>query len=98
MSELKLISPLLDNMETVTCLQSGSGTSVFLLRGTLNGQEYILKRISVPESQTQVEALYFAGAAEDEEEAKKYFEQLIKDYCAELSELDMLRGSTNVDT
>ena len=98
MSELKLISPLLDNMETVTCLQSGSGTSVFLLRGTLNGQEYILKRISVPESQTQVEALYFAGAAEDEEEAKKYFEQLIKDYCAELSELDMLRGSTNFAT
>lgn len=98
MSELKLISPLLDNMEIVTCLQSGSGTSVFLLRGTQNDQEYILKRISVPESQTQVEALYFAGAAEDEEAAKKYFEQLIQDYCSELSELDMLRGSTNFAT
>ena len=79
MYELKLISHLLDYMETVTCLQSGSGTSVFLLRGTLNGQEYILKRIYVPDSQTHVEALYFAGEDEDEEEAKQYFEQITKD-------------------
>ena len=32
MSELKLISPLLDGMEIEKCIQSGGGISVYLLR------------------------------------------------------------------
>lgn len=98
MSEFKLISPLLDNMEIVTCVQSGGGTSVYLMRDVRDGREYMLKHISIPESQTQVDALLFTGAAENEEAAQQYFEQVVHDLEAELTELDQLRGSTNFAT
>lgn len=98
MSEFKLISPLLDNMEIVTCVQSGGGTSVYLMRDVRDGREYMLKHISIPESQTQVDALLFTGAAENEEAAQQYFEQVVHDFEAELTELDQLRGSTNFAT
>lgn len=80
MSELKLISPLLDGLEIVKCVQSGGGTSVYLLRSAHTGQQYILKHISVPESQTQVDALLFTGAAADEAAAQAYYEQVVNDY------------------
>ena len=98
MSEFKLISPLLDNMEIVTCVQSGGGTSVYLMRDVRDGREYMLKHISIPESQTQVDALLFTGAAENEEAAQHYFEELVHDFEAELTDLDQLRGSTNFAT
>ena len=95
MSEPKLISPLLDGMEIVSCIHSGGGTSVYLLRSTITGQSYVLKHISVPESQTQVDALLFTGAAADEAAAQSYFEQLIEDFKAELDDLELLQSSTN---
>ncbi len=98
MPELKLISPLLDGMEVVSCLADGSGVSVYLLRSSRNGQTYVLKHISIPESQTQVDALLFTGAAADEEAAQHYYEQLVEDYKDELADLDMLRSSANFAT
>ena len=98
MSELKLISPLLDGMEIEKCIQSGGGISVYLLRHVETGQPYILKHISVPESQTQVDALLFTGAASNVEEAQTYFEQVVDDYRVEFDALDTLRGSTNFAT
>lgn len=95
MSELKLISPLLDGLEIVKCVQSGGGTSVYLLRSAHTGQQYMLKHISVPESQTQVDALLFTGAAADEAAAQAYYEQVVNDYRDELTDLELLRGSTN---
>lgn len=98
MSELKLISPLLDHMEIEKCIQSGGGVSVYLLRRAATDQLYILKHISVPESQTQVDALLFTGAAASEEEAQAYYEQVVDDYREELSALELLHGSTNFAT
>lgn len=98
MSELKLISPLLDNMEIERCIQSGGGTSVYLLRRTTTNQNYILKHISVPESQTQLDALRFTGAVETDEDAQRYFEQIIEDYNNEIDAQDMLRSSANFAT
>ncbi len=95
MSELKLISPLLDNMEILKCVHAGGGASVYLLRSTVNGGSYMLKHISVPESQTQVDALLFTGAASNEAEAQKYYEQIVADYREELEALAALHGSSN---
>ena len=74
-------------MEIVQCLSTRGGTSVYIMRSTKSGQTYILKHISVPESQTQVDALIYTGAAASPEEAQKYYEQVVADYQKELETL-----------
>ena len=96
LAELKLISPLLSNMELVSCLSERGGTSVYVVRSTRSGQSYILKHISVPESQKQVDALLFTGAAASKEDAQKYYEQVVSDYRAELDTLESISSSPNL--
>ncbi|MCQ2420032.1 MAG: protein kinase [Clostridia bacterium] len=96
MAELKLISPLLSNMEVESCISSRGGTSVYIVRSTKTNQTYILKHICVPESQKQVDALMFTGAASTPEEAQKYFEQVVSDYQKELEQLEALSSSQNL--
>ena len=62
MAELKLISPLLSNMEVVECVSVRGAAAVYIVRSTKSGQTYVLKHISVPESQKQVDALMFTEA------------------------------------
>lgn len=96
MAELKLISPLLSNMELVSCLSERGGTSVYIVRSTKSGQSYILKHISVPESQKQVDALLYTGAAASNEDAQKYYERVVSDYKTELETLEALSASPNL--
>ena len=96
MAQLKLISPLLSNMEVVQCISTRGGTSVYTMRSTKSGQIYILKHISVPESQTQVDALIYTGAAASAEDAQKYYEQVVADYQKELETLESLSSSPNL--
>ena len=97
MAELKLISPLLSNMEVVECLSVRGAAAVYVVKSTKSGQTYILKHISVPESQKQVDALMFTGAAATKEDAQKYYEQVVSDYQTELSTLETLSSSPNLD-
>lgn len=97
MTQLKLVSPLLANMEVERCVSARGGTAVYVMRSTKSGQTYILKHISVPESQTQVDALLYTGAAETKEDAQKYYEQVVADYQRELDTLESLASSPNLD-
>ena len=97
MAELKLISPLLSNMEIVKSVSIRGGTSVYIVRSTKTQQTYILKHISVPESQKQVDALIYTGAAATKEDAQKYYEQVVSDYQSELETLESLSSSPNLD-
>ena len=97
LAELKLISPLLSNMEVVECVSVRGAAAVYIVRSTKSGQTYILKHISVPESQKQVDALLFTGAAATAEDAQKYYEQVVSDYRAELDVLETLSASPNLD-
>ena len=54
-----------------------SAAAVYIVKSTKSGQTYILKHISVPESQKQVDALMFTGAAATTEDAQKYYEQVV---------------------
>ena len=98
MAEIKLISPLLSNMEIVKSVSIRGGTSVYIVRSTKTQQTYILKHISVPESQKQVDALLYTGAAATKEEAQKYYEQVVADYQTELETLESLSSSPNLDS
>ena len=98
MPELKLIAPLLSNMEVVKCLSVRGGTSVYVVRSTKTNTTYILKHISVPESQKQVDALLYTGASANNEEAQKYYEQVVSDYQTELELLETLSASANIES
>lgn len=98
MPELKPISPLLDGMEIVRRVAASGGTALYLLRHRASGEAFMLKHISIPESQTQVEALMLTGGAADEAEAQKYYEQIVADYEDRLTALASLKGSSNCAT
>ena len=90
MAEFELNTALLTNMEVLECLSRRGGTAVYSVKSTRSEQLYILKHISVPESQKQVEALIFSGAAADNAAAQEYYQQVVADYQAELELMETL--------
>ena len=96
MPELNMISPLLTNMELVKCVSVHGGTSVYIVKSTKSNQSYYLKHICIPESQKQVDALMFTGAAATVEDAQNYYKQVAADYQAELETLETLSASPNI--
>lgn len=98
MSETNLNTTLLSNMEIMSCLGHKGGAAVYLVRSSKTDHFYVLKHISVPESQRQVEALRFTGAASDDEAAQAYYQQLVSDYQTELEQMQTLSDSPNLDS
>ena len=84
-------------MEALSCLGKNGATAVYLVRSNKSDQFYVLKHISVPESQRQVDALLFTGAAADKEAAQEYYRQVVADYQAELELMETLSNSPNLD-
>ena len=72
------------------------GTSVYIVKSTKSNQSYYLKHICIPESQKQVDALMFTGAAATVEDAQNYYKQVAADYQAELETLEKLSASPNI--
>lgn len=97
MSDIILNTTLLSNMEALSCLGSKGAVSVYLVRSNKSEQFYVLKHISVPESQRQVDALIFSGAAADKDAAQAYYQQVVADYQAELEQMEALASSPNLD-
>ncbi len=98
MADIELNTALLTNMEIQECLGKRGGTAVYRVKSTKSDQLYILKHISVPESQRQVEALIFTGAAADNDAAQAYYQQVVADYQTELEQLEALANSPNLDS
>jgi len=96
LAEIKLNTELMTNMEILTSISRRGGTSVYSVKSLKSDQLYVLKHISVPESQKQVEALLFTGAAADETAAQEYYAQVVADYQKELEQLEALAGSPNL--
>jgi serine/threonine protein kinase len=67
------VSPLLDAMEVGECFARHGGASCYLILHPESGREFVLKHISVPASEEQVEALLLTGAYSSEEEADAYY-------------------------
>ena len=47
-AELKLVSPLLDGMSVLECLNNANGFACYLLKQDDTGEKFVLKHISVP--------------------------------------------------
>ncbi len=76
MSEPKLISPLLDGFVMGDPISSHNGVRCCPAMQTDSDSKYIVKIISVPASQTKLDALLLAGAFSDSASARSYFKDL----------------------
>ena len=94
MSEPKLISPLLDGFTYGAAMSSHDGISCYPAIKENSDSKYIVKKISIPASQVQLDALLLTGACKDPADATEYFreqsEKIIEEaeFLQKLSRLD----------
>lgn len=92
MSEPKLISPLLDGFAMGEPISSHDGVLCCPAMQEDSDQKYIVKIISVPASQTQLDALLLTGAYPNAEAAQGYFAELADGILKETRILKKLSG------
>lgn len=100
MSEPKLISPMLDNFAMGTAISEHHGVRCYPAMREDTQDKYIIKVISIPASQTQLDALLLSGAYPDEASAQKYFRSLadgVIDEIGILEKLSKLEGFLQYD-
>ena len=90
MSEPKLISPMLDNFAMGDPISDHDGVRCCPAMKNDSDDKYIVKIISVPASQTQLDALLLTGAYPDKEAALAYFKSLAEETAAEVEILQKL--------
>ena len=95
MSQPKLISPLLDNFLMGEPFSKHHGVQCCPAMKKDTDEKYIVKIISVPASQVQLDALLLTGAYPDKESAAVYFKEIADGVVAEsqtLQKLSQLEG------
>ena len=100
MSEPKLISPLLDGFVMGDPISSHHGVCCCPAMQTATDSKYIVKVISVPASQTKLDALLLAGAFSSNDSALSYFRDLADGIVEEavlLQRLSRLEGFTSYE-
>lgn len=90
MPELKMITPLLDRIIAGDAISHHNGIRCYPAMNEDTKEKFIIKVISVPSSQTQLDALLLTGALKSEEDAKKYFEDRAKELVTEIEVLQQL--------
>lgn len=84
MSEVKMISPLLDDMFVEKERVGHDGQTYHILRNHKTGEQFVLKKISLPESDSRIRALILSGAYANEQAVHEYYGRLCADIRAEL--------------
>ena len=95
MSDTNMVSPLLDGFVMGEALSSHDGVFCYPAMKENSDNRYIVKAISVPASQKQLDALLLTGAYKDPAEATEYFREMAEGIVAEaelLKQLSSLEG------
>ncbi len=95
MSDPKIISPLLDGFTLGASISEHHGVACYPAIKENTNKKFIVKRITVPASQTQFDALLLAGAYKDPGDAMEYFRETCEDILKEaelLQKLSKLEG------
>lgn len=95
MSEQKLVSPLLDGFTIGSPMSDHDGVRSCPAIKEYTDKKYIVKIISVPASQVQMDALLLAGAYRDPADAMEYYKTQAEDIVGEaelLQKLSRLEG------
>lgn len=95
MSEQKLVSPLLDGFIMGDAISNHDGVRCYPAIKENSDDKYIVKIISVPASQKQLDALLLTGACKDAGAAMEYFKERADEVVTEaqlLQQLSKLEG------
>ena len=90
MSGVKKVSPLLDEFALGRAFSDHHGVVCYPAIHSVTNEKYILKCVSIPESQTQVDAMLLTGACEDRAAAQSYYEDLAHAMVEEAEALKLL--------
>ena len=90
MSEAKMISPMLDNFIMGGAMSEHHGVCCYPAIENETGDKYIVKVVSVPSSQSQLEALILTGAYSDRDAALNYFKEIADNVAQEVDILEKL--------
>ena len=84
MADAKQVSPLLDGFTLGETYSSHHGVTCTPALYTATKEKYILKHISIPESQRKVDALLLSGSCADREEAQRYYDGIAQEMLEEV--------------
>lgn len=73
MSELKMVSPLLDRMTVLEEISGREGCHCYSLLHEDSGERYVVKHISIPAADKQIYALLLSGAYPDQAAVHTYY-------------------------
>ena len=90
MSELNLVSPLLDDFDTGGSISEHHGVSCYPAMRKESTDRYIIKKVSIPASQTKLDALLLTGAYPNKDAALSYFKEQADNTVKELEVLQRL--------
>jgi len=90
LSELKLVSPLLDGFVVGNAMSDHDGIRCYPAMKEGSDDKYILKVISIPASQVQLDALLLTGAYKDPADAMDYFREVADSIVQEAQILEKL--------
>ena len=90
MSELTLVSPLLDGFVMGNPMSDHDGIRCCPALKENSDEKYIVKIISVPASQVQLDALLLTGAYKDPADAMDYFKEVADSIVREVELLNTL--------
>lgn len=86
MSEFRMVSPLLDHMTVVRTETDSAGHEHIILKRENTEDRFVLKLLSVPESQSKAQALILSGAYADEKAVQDYYSRVVDEIRAELEQ------------
>ena len=92
MSEPRYVSPMLDGFSLGQSISDHSGVACYPAMRDDSEKRYIVKKISLPASQVQVEALLLTGVFRDAEAVRAYYEDLAQGVRKEVQTLETLAG------
>ena len=92
MSEPRYISPMLDGFSLGQAISDHHGVVCYPAMRDDSEKRYIVKKISLPASQVQVEALLLTGVYKDADAVCAYYKELAQGITREIQALDTLAG------
>ncbi len=90
MSELKLISPMLDNFIVGDAISDHHGVRCYPAMENETNDRFIIKVISVPATPSKLDALLLTGAFSDKASALDYFKEIADGVIQEVDSLEKL--------
>jgi len=92
LSEIKLISPLLDNIDVGDAISDRNGVRACPAMEKDSSEKYILKVVSTPSTPAQLDALILSGAFQTKEDALSYYKEVSDSVIEEAKLLEKLSG------